>query len=218
MKIHVFSEEQRFCGFYFKEGFAALLDDNGTPVAATSGWECNNCLFVYRPQPDGRWGGDWEGPETFPVQKVLDAIQDWQDQQELGKALRYAEGKKLHISDVEIVFTDVVAGEKCHNGGEYGFYTLYSPIPEYPGIYRVSTGTTCDFDSCGCGYQGIRALTVREYRRLKKASDKVKEIKKQVDLYEEWNPICCQNGNPGIGWFSGDHPQCCGNCKGFIII
>jgi len=45
-----------------------------------------------------------------------------------------------------------------------------------------------------------------------------KEIKKQVDLYEEWNPICCQNGNPGIGWFSGDHPQCCGNCKGFIII
>ena len=37
-------------------------------------------------------------------------------------------------------------------------------------------------------------------------------------ITEEWNPICCQNGNPGIGWFSGDHPQCCGNCKGFIII
>ena len=172
MKIHVFSEEKKFCGFNFQPGFVALVEGDNI-LAATSGWECEGNLFVYRPAQDGSWAGSWEGPETFPVQKVLDAIQDWKDSEELGKALRYAEGKKLHISDVEIVFTDVVAGEKCHNGGEYGFYTLYSPIPEYPGIYRVWTGTTCDFDACGTGPQGIRALTVREYRRLKKASDKV---------------------------------------------
>jgi hypothetical protein len=218
MRIHVFSEPQSSCGFKFKEGFVALLNKSGTPVAATSGWECEGNLFVYRPAEDGSWAGSWEGPETFPVQEVLEAIQDWQDNQDLQKALSFAEGKKLHIAESDVVFTDVVPGEKRNNGGEYGFYTRYSPIPGYPGIYRVSTETTCDFDTCGTGYQGIRALTVREYRRLKKASDKVKEIKKQVDLYEEWNPICCQNGNPGIGWFSGDHPQCCGNCKGFIII
>ena len=173
MKIMIFDEEQKFCGFYFKEGFAALLDDNGTPVAATSGWECNSCLFVYRPAEDGRWGGDWESEETFPVQLVLDAIQDWQDSDELKSALRYAEGKKLHVSDVDILFTDTVPGEKSRDGGEYGFYTRYSPILGHPGIYRMSTESTCNFDSCGCGYQGIRALTVREYRRLKKASDKV---------------------------------------------
>jgi hypothetical protein len=171
-EIRVFDKAQKLCGFNFKPGYAALVEGE-TILAATSGWECNSYLFVHRPRPDGSWWGDWEGPETFPVQEVLDAIQDWKDQQELGKALRYAEGKKLHTSDVDVVFTDVVPGEKSRNGGEYGFYTRYSPIPGHPGIYRVSTETTCDFDSCGCGYQGIRALTVREYRRLKKASDKV---------------------------------------------
>jgi len=159
-------------GFNFKEGFAALLNSSGTPVAATSGWECNGCIFVYRPTEDG-WRGDWEGQETFPVDDVLDAIQDWKDSAELSKALSFAEGKKLHISDEDIVFTDVVPGEKHRDGGEYGFYTRYSPIPGHPGIYRVSTETTCDFDACGTGPQGIRALTVREYRRLKRSSDKI---------------------------------------------
>jgi hypothetical protein len=98
--------------------------------------------------------GDWEGPETFPVEEVLDAIQDWQDSAELSEALAYAEGKKLHISDVDLVFTNVVPGEKHRDGGEYGFYTRYSPIPGYPGIYRVSTETSCDFDSCGTGLSG----------------------------------------------------------------
>ena len=172
MKIHVFSEAQKFCGFNFQPGFVALVEGDNI-LAATSGWECNNCLFVYRPAEDGRWGGDWEGPETFPVSEVLEAIQDWKDSEELGKALRYAEGKKLHLSNEDIVFTDVVPGEKHRDGGEYGFYTRYSPIPGHHGIYRVSTECTCSFDSCGCGCQGIRALTVREYRRLKKASDKV---------------------------------------------
>ena len=172
--IRVFSEPQSSCGFNFQEGFAALLDNNsGNPAAATSGWECNGMLYVYRPQSDGSWAGSWEGPETFPVQEVLEAIQDWKDQQELVKALAYAKGKKLHLSNEDIVFTDVVPGEKHHDGGEYGFYTRYSPIPGYPGIYRVSTETSCEFDACGTGPQGIRALTAREYRRLKKASDKV---------------------------------------------
>ncbi len=168
--VKVFNEKIELQGFNFQPGFVALVEGDNI-LAATSGWECNGCIFVYRPQSDG-WRGDWEGPETFPVQEVLDAIQDWQDQQELVKALAYAKGKKLHISDGDIEFTDVVPGEKHRDGGEYGFYTRYSPIPGYPGIYRVSTECTCDFDTCGTGPQGIRALTTREYRRLKKASDK----------------------------------------------
>jgi hypothetical protein len=172
MEIKVFKEKIEIQGFNFQPGFAALVEGDNI-LAATSGWECDGMLLVYRPQQDGSWQGDWESEETFPVQEVLDAIQDWQDQQDIEKALAYAKGKKVHISDVDLVFTNVVPGEKHRDGGEYGFYTRYSPIPEYPGIYKVFTETTCDFDACGTGYEGIRALTVREYRRLKKASDKV---------------------------------------------
>jgi hypothetical protein len=171
MEIMIFKKTENIQGFSFKPGFAALVEGE-IILAATSGWECDGCLYVYRPTESG-WQGDWEGPETFPVDDVLDAMEAWQDQQDIEKALQYAEGKKLHIAERDVVFTDVVPGEKCNNGGEYGFYTRYSPIPGYPGIYRVSTETTCDFDACGTGYEGIRALTVREYRRLKKASDKV---------------------------------------------
>lgn len=163
-------------GFTLQPGFVALVEGDDI-LAVTSGWEhwdaCGPMLFVYRPIVDGTWAGRWEDETTFPVQEVLDAMEAWRDNQDLQKALQYAEGKKLYISNNDIVFTDVVAGEKCNDGGEYGFYTRYSPIPGYPGIYRVSTECTCDFDRCGTGYQGIRALTSREYRRLKKASDRV---------------------------------------------
>ncbi len=172
--IRVFDAPERVQGFSFQEGFAALLGEDGCVLAATSGWECNGCLYVYRPAAGG-WRGGWEGPETFPVSEVLEAIQDWKDSKELSKALAYAQGKKLYLSDGDVVFTDVVPGIQHNNGGEYGFYTRYSPIPEHPGIYRVFTETTCDFSPCGTGYQGIRALTVREYRRLRKASDRVEE-------------------------------------------
>ena len=170
--IKIFEKSEKVQGFNFQEGFAALLEGEKI-IAATSGWEESGMLYVYRPQPDGSWQGDWEGQETFPVDEVLDAMEAWRDNQDLQKALAYAEGKKLHISTDDIVFTNVVPGDRCNNGGEYGFYTRYSPIPEYPGIYWVWTETTCDFDACGTGYQGIRALTAREYRRLKKASDRV---------------------------------------------
>ena len=159
-------------GFNFKPGYIALFEGDKI-IAATSGWEAGGMLKVYRPQSDGTWVGDWEGPEIFPVAEAVEAIQDWQDSQELAKALRYAEGKKLYISDTDIEFTDISPGEKSRDGGEYGFYTVYSPIPGHPGIYRVSAETTCVFDPCGTGPQGIRALTVREYRRLRKASDEI---------------------------------------------
>jgi hypothetical protein len=171
-KIMIATIETVIEGFNFKPGFAALVEGE-TLLAATSGWECGGMLFVYRPQSDGTWAGNWEGPETFPVEEALEAIQDFLESVELSKALRYAEGKKLHISETDVVFTNVVPGERHRDGGEYGFYTRYSPIPAHPGIYRVSTETTCDFDACGTGPQGIRALTAREYRRLKKASDAV---------------------------------------------
>ena len=161
-------------GFNFKPGYVALVSDTGEILAATSGWECNNQAYVYRPnQEDGTWSGNWEGPETFPVQETLSAIQDWQEEVELEKAQKYLTGKVPHISETEIVFVDVVAGSRHNDGGEYGFYTVYIPIPSHDGIYNVGTSCTCDFDRCGTGYQGIRALTETEFKKLKKASDKI---------------------------------------------
>ena len=88
MKIMIFDEAQEHRGFNFQEGFAALLDENsGNPAAATSGWECNGMLYVYRPQSDGTWVGRWEDETTFPVEDVLDAMEAWQDNQDLQKAL-----------------------------------------------------------------------------------------------------------------------------------
>lgn len=172
-KIKVFTNSAVIDGFNFQEGFVALVDGSGHILAATSGWECNGELFVYRPQNGGVWAGDWENEETFPVADVLSAIEEWRENEDLSKALAYAKGKRLYISDRPICFTDVVPGKLCNNGGEYGFYTVYYPIPEHPGIYRVYTETTCDFDACGTGYEGIRALTVSEYRRLRRKSDEI---------------------------------------------
>jgi hypothetical protein len=84
MKIMIFDEPQEHRGFNFKEGFAALLNSSGIPVAATSGRERKGNLlyvyrYVYRPAEDGRWDGRWESEETFPVQLVLEAIRNWRD-------------------------------------------------------------------------------------------------------------------------------------------
>jgi len=164
-------------GFTFKPGFVVLVDDQDNTMAVTSGWDHRDSLgvmlFVYRPTKDGIWEGRWEDETTFPVLDALEMIDLWVDVTDLIKAVAYATGKELYVSENDVVFTDTVGGEKCNNGGEYGFYTRYIPLTEYPGIYKVYTETTCDFDACGTGYQGIRALTVREYRRLRRASDKI---------------------------------------------
>jgi len=96
-----------------------------------------------------------------------------QEAKEIKKAILQATDKRLHVSEEDIVFVDTVPGARCNNGGEYGFYTRYSPIPGHPGIYRVYTETTCDFDACGTGYEGIHCLTEEEYQELRKASDEI---------------------------------------------
>ena len=43
---------------------------------------------------------------------------------------------------------DVVPGEKCNNGGEYVFYTTYSPTTK-SGNNKLKSISTCDYDICG---------------------------------------------------------------------
>lgn len=79
----------------------------------------------------------------------------------------------LHVETEPFCFTQVVPGEKSSNGGEYGFWEQWIPIPKIPGIYKVYSQTTCDFDSCGTGFEGVRLLTEQDYIARKAESDKV---------------------------------------------
>lgn len=63
------------------------------------------------------------------------------------------------------IVTDVIPGEKCNNGGEYGFYTEYI-LTDIPGLYAMKTSCTCDFDRCGTGFEGLRWLTLEDYDRI----------------------------------------------------
>lgn len=60
---------------------------------------------------------------------------------------------------------DIPAGEKCNNGGEYGFYTNYRKT-DIDGLYKLSTWTTCDFDACGTGFQGYEFISQDEVKKL----------------------------------------------------
>ncbi|NCB44776.1 MAG: hypothetical protein EOM59_19470 [Clostridia bacterium] len=79
----------------------------------------------------------------------------------------------LHVAEEPFRFTIVAPGEKSSNGGEYGFWEEWVPIPNLPGLYRVYTETSCDFDSCGTGFEGVRLLTEQDYIARKAESDKV---------------------------------------------
>lgn len=74
----------------------------------------------------------------------------------------------------EFTCTEVVPGEKCHNGGEYGFYTTYSPTTK-SGIYKVESSCTCDFDNCGTGFEGYIVLTKNLFHHLISESEHIIE-------------------------------------------
>ena len=60
---------------------------------------------------------------------------------------------------------DIPAGEKCNNGGEYGFYTNYRKT-DIDGLYKVTTWCTCDFDDCGTGFQGYEWISKEEFENF----------------------------------------------------
>ena len=77
-----------------------------------------------------------------------------------------------YITNKEIVFTDVVPGRKCHDGGEYGFYTHYVPT-SVAGVYKCVTMTTCEIDPCGTGDCGYKFMSASDYARMRAKSDAI---------------------------------------------
>ena len=89
------------------------------------------------------------------------------------EASEYPEDDLLAIDEC-LEFTDVIPGEKCNNGGEYGFYSSYYPT-ERKGVYEYYTRCTCDFDPCGTGREGFVVLTKENYKSLIEAEDALYE-------------------------------------------
>jgi hypothetical protein len=170
-QLAVFEEQKKIDGFTVQPGFAGLLR-NDQLVAVTSGYNCNGSYYVYR-RRNGGWIADWEDEEDFPVADVEDALQEYNERADFEAACKQADAAEEPLYDGDdFSTTDVVAGEKCHDGGEYGFWTTYSRTTR-PGVYRVVSHTTCDIDACGTGYEGYAAITLSDFQRLMAESDRV---------------------------------------------
>ena len=98
--------------------------------------------------------------------------------------------------------TEIVSGDKCNNGGEYGFASVFTKT-KVPGIYFWDRETTCDFSPCGTGPQGFVILTNPMVDRILAASKKVTdEFDKRWDDYQ---------------WGDGDYPYYTGySCEAEI--
>lgn len=68
-------------------------------------------------------------------------------------------------------------GDKCNDGGEYGYYMDFRKT-EISGLYDVESWTTCDFDDCGTGFEGFAWLTERSAEQWKSRGIYAEDLKK----------------------------------------
>lgn len=180
-KINICVEDfEKFEGFTFKKGMIALdketaaeqLDVETLSVAVVSiiNLERDYCWCRAFVETESGWEMDY--PELY-----RDFAQLLKDLKETLFTYKAKPESELYTGNSFIV-TDVIPGEKCNNGGEYGFYTEYIQTA-IPGLYAVETSTTCDFDRCGTGFEGLRWLTLEDYDRIvEKSLEPVTETEK----------------------------------------
>ena len=176
LKIEIAREFETINGFTVKEGYVIFRDSDDNVFGITSGWNDGYLLYVYTRQ-DGEWVGGWEDDENFPVEEALEKINEYnknKEMEELKTEIKklIENGVSIYISDEPIRFVDQVAGSRSSDGGEYGFYSTYYPT-EISGIYELHTSTTCEFDSCGTGYEGLVVLTQGKYEYLVSEEEKI---------------------------------------------
>lgn len=167
--IKIFETTEIFKNFCFQKGYAYFETEKN--CHATSGWQCNGSIYIYTLY-QGQWYGEWIY-KYEKLHQVIDAMEKFEEDEEL-KEIRT---QKFLLPNEELakkntyVFTDIIAGEKCNNGGEYGFSSKYIKVED--GIYHHYTTCTCDFDACGTGYRGLVLLTRKDIERLSKEEEEV---------------------------------------------
>ena len=158
---------EKFEGFTLKKGFVVLdketaaeqLDMETLSIAVISiiNIDRDYCWCRAFVETEGGWEMDY--PELY--RDFAELLHDLKETLFTYKAKPEGE---LYEGGSFIV-TDVIPGEKCNNGGEYGFYTEYI-LTDIPGLYAMKTSCTCDFDRCGTGFEGLRWLTLEDYDRI----------------------------------------------------
>lgn len=159
LNFKIVKENGNVDGFTVKPGYVRF--ENGT---LSSGWTQGDMVFVYSKVGEG-WQGKWESDDDgYPVSEIEYALEKWQEQQDL-EEVEILNNPYLG-EEFEIITT--VGGERRYNGGEYEFWETYSPVLGKPGVYRVTSGTSCDFDACGTGFEGYEFISVDDYNQLRK--------------------------------------------------
>ena len=88
-----------------------------------------------------------------------------------------ADRAKLPNQQNSISLTDTVPGDKCDDGGEYGFYTHLEC--RRPGLFIIYDTCTCDFDMCGTtgypepGEEDFVVLTQKELDEMIAESSRI---------------------------------------------
>lgn len=170
-------------------------DEGGIAVITRFGFdeEHNELYKIYVYEfLNGKWRGRWLRFKLDLTDDLLDELHDViRDiieareqallQAEWESACKEADShpeEELAVFDGEEneywKFVDVLPGEKCNNGGEYGFYSSYYPT-ERKGVYLYITSCSCDFDPCGTGREGFVVLTKDDLARLIKDHEAVLE-------------------------------------------
>lgn len=90
---------------------------------------------------------------------------------------------------------EVVAGEKCNNGGEYGFSSVFTKT-SVPGVYYWTRTTTSEFE-CGTGPQGFVALSNDMVDRILAESKKVIDAADEMWMNYQW-------GDGDYPYYTGD--------------
>lgn len=176
--IEIVKENMRVKDFNIKKGFIIFKDINNNIISISSGWNDRGMLYVYTHQ-NGEWTGDWENSYDFPVFEALEILREYEKEKEM-EILKLEvknlleNGEKLYISNEleRIRFIDELPGNKSGDGGDYGFFSTYYPT-DIEGIYEYYTSTTCEFDTCGTGYEGLVILTKDRYIYLKEEEKKI---------------------------------------------
>ena len=172
----IYDKSKTIEGFTVKKGFARIISPTGETMF-TSGWlddhSDERALFIYKYEKE--WKGDWYYGND--IERIIEAIEEYNTSEEFRNVAAEAaklDEKELYITTHTLIFTDVIPGEKCYNGGEYRFYSEYYPTP-VAGVYFYKTTTTSDF-KCGTGPQGYVIMTKKCYQKLKEEENQVYKL------------------------------------------
>lgn len=169
---------EKFEGFTLKKGFIVLdrdmaaeqlgVETRSFAVVSMVDLERGYCR-VFKETENG-----WEMDFPEVGWEFAELLNDLQEVVHTYKAKPEGELYTGH----SFIAADVIPGEKCNNGGEYGFYTEYIQT-DIPGLYAVETSCTCDFDRCGTGFEGLHWLTLEDYNRVvEKSLEPVRETER----------------------------------------